>query len=81
MNVLYERGLEDVAAELAAMGYSVHPLKSGVPADAVLWTSDAHGAFSARAAKGGASLVCVSGMSAGEIASAIRRRGCGALFL
>lgn len=81
MNVLYEQGLEDVAAELAAMGYSVHPLKSGVPADAVLYESDARGALSAKAARGGATLVRAGGMSAGEIASAIRRRGCGALFL
>lgn len=80
MNVLYEQGLESVAAELSAMGYSLHPLRSTVAADAVLYTSDAHGAMSARAAKGGAPILCVRGMSAGEISRAIRRRSCGALF-
>ena len=78
--MLYESGLEDVALELSHMGYSVQPLRSGVPADAVLYVSDARGALSARAARGGASLVRVNGMSAGEIASALSRRGCGALF-
>ena len=80
MNVLYQQGLEDVALELSRMGYSVHPLKSGVRADAVLYTSDARAALSARAARGGASVLCVRGMSAGEIAQAIDRRGCQALF-
>ena len=80
MNVLYQQGLEDVARELAAMGYSVHPLRSRVRADAVLYTSDARAALGARAGSGGASVLCVRGMSAGEIARAIERRGCQALF-
>lgn len=80
MNVLFERGLESVAAELAGMGYSMHPLKSGVRADAVLFTSDARGALEVNAARSGASIVCVRGMSAGEIASSLARRGCKPLF-
>ena len=80
MNVLYQQGLEEVAQELARMGYSVHPLRSRVRADAVLYTSDARAALSAHAASGGASVLCVRGMSVGEIAEAIRRRGCQALF-
>ena len=81
MNVLYQQGLESVAQELAQMGYSMHPLRSGVRADAVLFTSDARGALEIRAARGGASVVCVRGMSAGEIAGALSRRGCGSLLL
>ena len=80
MNVLYQQGLESVAEELSRMGYSVHPLSSGVRADAVLFTSDARGALSARAQSGGASILCVRGMNAGEIAGALSRRACGPLF-
>ena len=80
MNVLYQQGLEGVAEELAQLGYSVHPLRSGVRADAVLFTSDARGALEAKAAHGGASILCVRGMSAGEIAGALSRRGCRSLL-
>ena len=80
MNVLYQQGLESVAQELAQMGYSMHPLRSHVRADAVLFTSDAHGALDIRVSRAGASVMCVRGMSAGEIASALSRRGCGALL-
>ena len=80
MNILYQKGLEDVARELSQMGYSVHPLTSRVRADAVLYTSDVKGALSVCAGRGGASMLCVRGMSAGEIAEAIARRCCQALF-
>ena len=80
MNVLYQHGLESVAQELAKMGYSVHPMRSGVRADAVLFTSDARGALEEEAAHGGASILCVRGMSAGEIAGALSRRGCRSLL-
>ena len=80
MNVLYQQGLESVAEELSRLGYSVHPLRSGVRADAVLFTSDAHGALETKAAHGGASILCVRGMSAGEIAGALSRRGCRSLL-
>lgn len=80
MNVLYQEGLEDVAQQLAQMGYSVHPLRSGVAAHAVIYTSDVHGALQTGAAAGGAAMVCARGLSAGEISRAISRRGCGALF-
>ena len=36
MNVLYEQGLESVAGELSQMGFSMHPLRAAVRADAVL---------------------------------------------
>ena len=80
MNVLYQQGLESVAEELAQLGYSVHPMRSGVRADAVLFTSDAQGALEVRAVRGGASILCVKGMSAGEIAGALSRRGCRSLL-
>ena len=80
MNVLYQQGLESVAQELAQMGYSVHPLRSGVRADAVLFTSDARGALETKAAQGGTSILCVRGMSTGEIAGALSRRGCRSLL-
>lgn len=80
MNVLYEQGLENTAAELGAMGYAMHPLSSRVPADAVLYVSDARGALASRAGKGGAPVLCVRGLSTGEIAAALRRRSVRALF-
>lgn len=80
MNVLYEQGLESAAAELGAMGYAMHPLASRVPADAVLYVSDVHGALASRAAKGGAPVLCVRGLSTGEIAAALKRRSVRALF-
>lgn len=80
MNVLYQKGLESVAQELGAMGYSLHPMSSRVRADAVLYTSDVHEAMKATAVSGGAPILCVRGMSAGEISEAIRRRSSRALF-
>ncbi len=80
MNVLYERGLEDVAGTLKQMGYSVAPLRRGAAADAVLFTSDARSALSVRAGARGASVLCVRGMSAGEIAQALSRRSAAPLF-
>lgn len=80
VNVLYEQGLENIAGELEEMGFSVHPLKSGVRADAVLYVSDVRGALHAHASLRGASILCVRAMSAGEIAGAIRRRSVSALF-
>lgn len=43
MNVSYQQGLEDVANMLGVMGYAMYPLKSGMAADAVLYTSDVRG--------------------------------------
>ncbi|MDO5376774.1 MAG: YkuS family protein [Clostridia bacterium] len=80
MNVLYEQGLEDVAAQLSGMGYAMHAMRSAVAADAVLYVSDIRAALSATAAKGGAPVLCVRGMSAGEISSCIARRASAALF-
>lgn len=80
MNVIYEQGLEDVAAQLSGMGYAMHAMRSAVPADAVLYVSDVHAALSVKAAKGGAPVLCVRGMSAGEICSCLARRATGALF-
>lgn len=80
MNVLYEQGLETVAGELEAMGFSVYPLSSRVRADAVLYVSDPHAALHAHAGRRGASILCVRAMSAGEIAGAIRRRSVSPLF-
>ena len=80
MNVLYQQGLESVAEELSRLGFHVHPMKSGVRADAVLFTSDAQGAFEVKPARGGTSVLNVQGMSAGEIASALSRRGCASLL-
>lgn len=80
MNVLYEQGLESVAGELAQMGFSMHPLRSAVRADAVLYLTDAHAALHASAGGSGAPLLCVRAMSAGDIAGAIRRRSVQPLF-
>lgn len=80
MNILYEHGLEGVAGELAAMGFSVYPMSSRVRADAVIYLSDVRGALGANPSRGGASILCVRAMSAGEIAGAIRRRSVQALF-
>ena len=80
MIVLYEQGLEDIAAELAGMGYEMKPMSSRVRADAVLYTSDAHAALTANAGRGGAPLLCVRGLSSAQIASAIRRRSVQSLF-
>ncbi len=80
MNVLYEQGLEDVAAQLAGMGYSMHALRSAVAADAVLYVSDSRSALSATAGRGGAPVLCVRGMSAGEISACIARRASASLF-
>ena len=74
MNVLYEQGLESVAGELSQMGFSMHPLRAAVRADAVLYLTDAH------AGRSGAPVLCVRAMSAGEIAGAIRRRSVQPLF-
>lgn len=80
MNVLYEQGLEDMAAQLAGMGFSVYPLNSRVRADAVLYVSDAHAALEARPSRSGANMLCVRAMSAAQIAAAIRRRSIQTLF-
>lgn len=80
MNVLYEQGLEETAAELSMMGYDMHPLISRVPADAVLYVSDVRGALHSSAGTHGAPVLCVRGLSTGEIAAALRRRSVRALF-
>lgn len=80
MNVLYQQGLEDVAGELEQMGYRMAPLTRHIPADAVIYVSDAHGALSASAGRGGAPILCVRGMSAGEISAALKRRSVSSLF-
>ncbi|MBP3656035.1 MAG: YkuS family protein [Clostridia bacterium] len=80
MNVLYEDGLEDVAVHLSAMGYTMRRMREGIPADAVIYTDDAHSALGASAAGKGAALICVRGMSAGEISRLLSRRGCAPLF-
>lgn len=80
MNVLYEQGLEGVAGELSQMGFSMHPLRAAVRADAVLYLTDAHAALRASAGRSGAPVLCVRAMSAGEIAGAIRRRSVQPLF-
>ena len=78
--MLYEQGLEDVAAELARMGFAMHPMASRVRADAVLYVSDPHAALSAHAGKSGAPVLCVRAMNAAQIAGAIRRRSVQTLF-
>jgi len=80
MNVIYQQGLEEIAGALAAMGYTVHPMSSRVAADAVLYTSDARGALSSGAGRGGAPVLCVRGMNAAQISDAIKRRSCTGLF-
>ena len=80
MNVLYEQGLEDVAAQLTGMGFSMYPLHSRVRADAVLYVSDARAALEARPSRSGANMLCVREMSAPQIAAAIRRRSIQTLF-
>lgn len=80
MNVLYQQGLEDVANQLAQMGYSMAPLTRRIAADAVIYVSDAHGALSALAGRSGAPILCVRGMNAGEISAALRRRSVSTLF-
>ncbi len=80
MIVLYEKGLENVAGELSQMGFEMKPLRSALPADAVLYLSDAHGALHASAARGGAPVLCVRGLSGAQIASAIKRRSVQPLF-
>ncbi len=80
MNVLYEQGLEDVAAQLSGMGYAMHALRSAVPADAVLYVSDISAALSAKASGRGAPVLCVRGMSAGEISVCLARRASANLF-
>ena len=80
MNILYEQGLESVAGELEAMGFTLYPMSSRVRADAVLYLSDVRGALGANPSSRGASILCVRAMSAGEIAGAIRRRSVQALF-
>jgi len=80
MVVLYEQGLEDIASQLSAMGYHMHPIKAMIPADAVLYVSDPHAALSAVCAQSGAPLLCVRSMSAPQIAAAIRRRSVQPLF-
>lgn len=80
MIVLYQKGLEEVAAQLLAMGYHVHPLESCVEADAVLYLSDVQGALRARAGASGAAMICVRGLDIPQIAAAIGRRGCAPLF-
>ena len=78
--VLYEQGLEDAAAELEKMGYRMHPMRSRLPADAVLYVSDAHAALCASCGRHGAPILCVRAMSAAQMASAIRRRSEQPLF-
>jgi len=80
MVVLYEQGLEDIAVQLSAMGYRMHPMNSMIPADAVLYVHDAHAALSSASAGKGAPLLCVRCMNAAQIASAIRRRSIQPLF-
>ena len=80
MIVLYQQGLEDVAAQLCAMGYRVHPMSSRIPADAVLYVSDLRGALHLRAGARGTAMVCARGLNAGQIAAALARRGCAPLF-
>lgn len=80
MNVSYQQGLEDVANMLGAMGYAMYPMKSGIAADAVLYTSDVRGALAAPASASGSALLCVRGMNAEQISEAIVRRGCERLF-
>lgn len=80
MIVLYQRGLEGVAAQLARMGYRVHPMESRIPADAVLYVSDARAALRARAGEHGAAMVCARGLDAAQIARQLARRGCLPLF-
>lgn len=80
MIVLYENGLEDVASQLASMGYTMYPLRSMMPADAVLYMSDPHAALSAACGSSGAPLLCVRSMNAAQIAAAIRRRSVQPLF-
>lgn len=80
MIVLYQQGLEDVAAQLSAMGYRVHPMSSRIPADAVLYVSDLRGALHVRAGARGTAMVCARGLNAAQIAAALARRGCAPLF-
>lgn len=80
MNVLYQTGLEDVARQLREMGHAVYPMESRIRADAVIYTSDVRAAMRVEGASGGTPLVCVRGMSAGEISEALARRGCAGLF-
>lgn len=80
MNVMYQQGLEEIAGTLSQMGYSMHPMKSQIPADAVLYVSDARGALASRACAGGAPLLCVRGMNAAQISAALARRSCQRLF-
>ena len=80
MNVIYQQGLEEIAAALGAMGYAMYPMASRVEADAVLYTSDARGALRASAGRAGTALLCVRGMNAAQISEAIKRRSCQQLF-
>lgn len=80
MNVIYQQGLEDIAGTLSSMGYAMYPMKSQIPADAVLYTSDARGALSQSAGGRGTALLCVRGMNAAQISEAIKRRSCQSLF-
>lgn len=74
VRILYERGLDPLAAELAAMGFETARLEEGGAADAVLFASGAHAAMRVRPGAGGALLLNARGMNAAEAANAVRRR-------
>ena len=80
MNVIYQQELEEIAGVLCTMGYNMYPMSSRIPADAVLYTSDVHGALSLGAGSHGSPLLCVRGMNAVQISEALRRRSCQSLF-
>ena len=80
INVIYQQGLEEIAGMLSAMGYAMHPMSSGVAADAVLYTSDVRGALRTNTGAAGTALLCVRGMNAAQISQALKRRSCCQLF-
>lgn len=74
MRILYERGLDPLAAELSAMGFETAALETGGEADAVLFCASAHAALRARPGAGGAFLLNARGMNAAQAARALRGR-------
>lgn len=78
--VLYQKGLEGLAAQLSAMGYAMRAMDAQTAADAVIYTNDIHGALCCRGAARGAAVICVRGMDARQAAHRIERRGCKPLF-
>lgn len=74
MRILYERGLDPLAAQLAAMGFETARLEDGGTADAVLFAAGAHAAMRARPAAHGTLLLNARGMNAAQAANAVRRR-------